>query len=708
MKLNKFAAKAVSVLVAVMLVSSQNVFASGRYMNVTENWIEDSFKDFSEYNEDSGSGGVFLVGMPVTLSIGSYTLFGENRAKMYGGAISLNNSSATVNIGEDSYFGYNSATYGGAINIDYGLMTIGSNVSFERNYTRANGQSTTVGGGGAIYNDGNLVMGDNICFYENYVNYDENCDGGAIQNSDNLTIGNYVTFENNYSDRGKGGAIYNQGNTNIGVARFTYNFAGQRGGAIYNEGVFTIDDSTAENQGTIFANNWTDKNGYGGAVYNTGSTAIFTMKNKFDEAVFIYNFAEINGGAIYNYLGTINIDNNVTFEGNFVNFYGSAIYNEQGIVNLGNNIIFYRNGRQGATQTGAGAIYNTGSGTDGNGIITIGSGTIFEENTSNSYGGAICNIDGSITIGDSSIFKNNSASGPGGAIFQETGTITIGSNALFQGNDSIVVGGAIGNGGTMIIGNNVKFLNNVVSDSGGAIYNENYGTITIGSNASFQDNQSFGSNGGAIYNNGIMAIGENAVFKNNSANRFGGAIYNFGKLTIEDGAKFIGNIVGSDYGGAIYNSARLDLIANTKNIEFIGNKHSVGTEEEVFNAIYNDSGQVNMWASNKADIIFDDSIEGSGEININKPIENYQENKGTGKIVLNADMSKYNGTVNFYGGTIELGKNGTLFGSNNGIKNIDVDNATIKMANGKVANAEFGREGSINIRKELNVIVDAD
>jgi predicted outer membrane repeat protein len=334
-------------------------------------------------------------------------------------------------------------------------------------------------------------------------------------------------------------------------------------------------------------------------------------------------------------------------------------------------------------------------------------------NSVDEKGGAIYNDGGKVIAGNNIKFDSNKAlNSTGGAIFNSSGTITIGSGANFIGNTALKAGGAICvNEGTITIGNNARFDSNISQYSeGGAIHNY-AGTITIGSGAVFTNNETTDEerkNAGAISNYKDMVIGSNALFKNNKATCDGGVLYNGsnGTFTIQDGARFVDNTA-KENGGAIYNNGTLNLIANTKNVEFTGNKSFVGAEKESFNAIRG-SGQVNMWASNNANIIFNDSISGSGVININKPVENYQENIGTGKVFLNADMSQYTGIVNFYGGTIELGKNGTLFGSNNDIKNIDVDNATIKMANGKVANAGFGINGSVNIRKELNLTVDAD
>ena len=323
---------------------------------------------------------------------------------------------------------------------------------------------------------------------------------------------------------------------------------------------------------------------------------------------------------------------------------------------------------------------------------------------------------GTITIGKNVTFTNSDAPNEGGAIYND-GTLTIADGATFKGNtSSYSLGGAIANFKKTNIGNNAKFIENSSSDSvGGAIYNK--GTLNIGDNAEFTKNTSPTSLSGAIHNFDVAStikIGKNAKFVENSSYSKGGAIGNLqGTVTIEDGAIFKDNTVKMAGSGAIYNTqGTINLIANTNNIEFTGNKQFVGTEKEESVAIGNYKGTVNLWAGN-ASIIFNDKIVGSSDsntkININNIISGHQETVGTGTIILNEDMSEYTGSVNFYGGTIELGKNGTLFDSNNGIKNIDVDNATIKMANGKVANAEFGQEGTgVSISNRLNLTVDAD
>ena len=338
----------------------------------------------------------------------------------------------------------------------------------------------------------------------------------------------------------------------------------------------------------------------------------------------------------------------------------------------------------------------------------------FISNSVDEKGGAIYNDGGTVIAGNNIKFDSNKAlNSTGGAIFNSSGTITIGSGANFIGNTALKAGGAICvNEGTITIGNNARFDSNISQyNEGGAIHNY-AGTITIGSGAVFTNNETTDEerkDAGAISNYKDMVIGSNALFKNNKATCDGGVLYNGsnGTFTIQDGARFVDNTA-KENGGAIYNNGTLNLIANTKNVEFTGNKSFVGAEKESFNAI-SGSGQVNMWVSNNANIIFNDSISGSGVININKPVENYQENIGTGKVFLNADMSQYTGTVNFYGGIIELGKNGTLFGSNNGIDYIDINNATIDVANGKTSVTQLGSgSGTVTISNKLNLAIDAD
>ena len=430
--------------------------------------------------------------------------------------------------------------------------------------------------------------------------------------------------------------------------------------------------------------NYIEDNGPGGVFFVTGSNKL-TLDVTCD-TIFWNNMTRSDenayGGVIEvdNSSATVKVGHNVNFDNNSACYGGAIHISEAEKIEMEDNVFFSSN----TASDSGGAIYNKEC------TITIGESVLFESNSTTDYsGGAIYNENGTITIGSNALFRENEADDDGGAIYNENGTITVGSNALFQENKA--------------------------KDDGGIIYNET-GTITIGSNAKFENNESYYY--GAICNyDGHITIGSNALFQNNKADNgetghdatgYGGAIYNKKTVTIADGAVFKNNVSKCD-GGAIYNRGLLELFANNKNIEFTGNKQYIGTGDEQSNAIYNTSeGLIYLWASYKANIIFNDSIIGTGAMDINRLTQEYQDNIKTGKIVLNADMSGYTGKVNFYGGTIELGKDGTMFG--NGITEIIVDNATISMSNGKTENAGFGMDfgGHIEINNELDLSVDAD
>jgi hypothetical protein len=144
-----------------------------------------------------------------------------------------------------------------------------------------------------------------------------------------------------------------------------------------------------------------------------------------------------------------------------------------------------------------------------------------------------------------------------------TSALTLDSITLRHG--SAYTGGAINNenGGTLTIGNS-NFTSNVASDSkygnGGAIYNNRGGVLNINSSV-FQSNSADGQYGGAINNGngGTLTIG-NSNFTSNAAVGFAGAIYNIpdmysngGHLNITS-TVFQNNYVQGGFGGAIYNN----------------------------------------------------------------------------------------------------------------------------------------------------------
>ncbi|MCR4662257.1 MAG: hypothetical protein K5622_00020 [Endomicrobiaceae bacterium] len=657
----------------------------------------------------------------------------------------------------NSTFNANRSFYGGAIasgDEEYGQ---GENSIYLTNVLFDNNMGWS---GGAFFNDVNSAAYlTDVNFYKNYTS---NSVGGAVVNKGTMLIqGNNSLFSENQTfgdiHESHGGAIFNDGILDIkGYTRFVGNISKGDGGAIYvADGIVTISSSTE------FVNNtsWS-----GGAIYINAGTVnlqsnsndiIFTgNKASWDgEAIYVNDGAELNlQNVIFNNNGDSlvgNTSNGILFNKGEVNGYnltfssntGCAVYNSSGTVILnGKNLFSYGNS---SISSGQSSICNSSK-------IKIDNGVQFLYNKGGNNGGAIYNSsEGNITIQDNSVFDSNRAIsiyGLGGAVFNDTdGTIVIGDNALFSSNrigygtsDSQGKGGAIANKGTMEIGKGSSFISNIAECYGGAIFNSQ-GYLTIKDDARFisnvsaqgswvgeggaiciyggivniGDNVLFSSNtsskiGGAIYNsyynNPELVIGSNALFNYNHSQEDGGAIYNDSIIIIQDGAKFINNMADTENGGAIHNRGILNLIADTNNIEFTGN-----TANGISNAITNDY-MINLYASDNADIIFNDRITTTrsdrGVFNINNSTTTLT---ATGKIILNEDMSGFNGAVNLYAGEIEL-KSKTEEDSNINTNkffsgNVNGYGGTLNLLNNAIDTITLER---FNVYSDLNLKFDMD
>lgn len=168
--------------------------------------------------------------------------------------------------------------------------------------------------------------------------------------------------------------------------------------------------------------------------------------------------------------------------------------------------------------------------------LNIGKNNKFSGNSA-MFGGAIALEYGDLTVGDGTVFENNvaqsSGDGLGGgaiAIWQDPSRPDLHSNLTlnnvsFVGNSAQGHGGAIGSfdTGANININKGSFANNVAKTFGGAVYNTGKTTIS-GTNFSGNRAETQGY-GGAIFNsNGGLLTVDNATFRNNSASWDGGAI----------------------------------------------------------------------------------------------------------------------------------------------------------------------------------------
>jgi CSLREA domain-containing protein len=183
----------------------------------------------------------------------------------------------------------------------------------------------------------------------------------------------------------------------------------------------------------------------------------------------------------------------------------------------------------------------------------------------NQHGTRVFNVTAGSVVLKNLTIQNGGSDGLGGVgITVANGAkATLNGCTLIDNEDDRGVGGAIANNGVLAltastVGHNVAF-------SAPAIFNSDSGTATLtdctlDGNATTYDIDSFG---GAIYNKGTMALAGCTLNDNTTGSAEGGAIYNVGSMTLNN-CTLSGNYVGTDDGGgAIENGGTMTLTGCT-------------------------------------------------------------------------------------------------------------------------------------------------
>ncbi|MCI7373076.1 MAG: hypothetical protein MSH27_02945, partial [Desulfovibrio piger] len=532
------------------------------------------------------------------IKIGDNVTFTDNTAinsAWGGGAIYIkltkeatSSEKQQVSIGSKAKFANNQAqTWGGAIALEYGELTIAEGATFEGNKTLgANGSGEEGGGAIAVWHDSSNGEPGQTRLSVTKATFKQNrthVSGGAIYNKDgNITITG-SQFDQN-SSGSMGGAIANMsgetdytGEINITDSGFTGNTAGN-GGAVWNgaDGKVNITNSTFSKNTAMLEGHILQQ---GGAITNGGEMTV-------NDGSFDGNNAG-KGGAIYNATNATLKITGTSFTNNTAARWGGAILNSGATITV-TDATFANNIAQRGT---GGAIGNPAEGTPS---VTV-SGTKFLNNHAFFDGGAIGNY-GGMKI-ENCLFEGNTAQldFDGGTwtkpVEDDTpvggGAISLGAvsnsaiasinGTTFKNNTSGTNGGAIATRQAKDANNSAAKLDIAATfignkaQQGGAIYNSFYTDNGLGKGAgvtvtgTFSGNEATGK-GGAIYNDGtldknstpsggVMTITD-ATFDNNKAD-FGGAIFNTGTLTVNDGS-FEGNTA-TKAAGAIYNAADAKL-----------------------------------------------------------------------------------------------------------------------------------------------------
>ena len=456
-----------------------------------------------------------------------------NEGTIYNGGI-LNIFSST--------FSSNSATSGANI---YNL-----NPTSKVNIDSSSFNSNTATNGGVIYNNG-ILIATNSTFTLNKVTIS----GGAIYNTEN-------------------------GNIQISLSNITNNVAtdyrSSVGGAIYTEGIIAIDDSKFESNSAYIE---------GGAIYNTAQ--LYIKNTNFT----LNKVSKNDGGAIYNYIGTITIEDSL-FSANSAGEYGGAIYTEEVISNLViKNTIFNSNS---ADEIG-GAIYNKNAPTE------ISDSTFIENGAD--QGGALYIDKGNLQINNISFISNVATDG--GAIYLKGANLEVTiEDSTFTNNRATGNGGAIASVGDNILIKNSTFAQNSAYQ-GGALYNKLTFKATLNAeNCSFTKNSA--TYGGAIYNDHSTEaeiIISNSSLSYDNAKKDGQEILNYAILTLQDS-----NLKGTTT--LIYNIEDLYLSNNNMDSGEVYDIYNEGTitSETTLIILNNDTYTYEIWDIVNIDAILLDDV----------------------------------------------------------------------------------------------------
>ena len=580
-------------------------------------------------------GAIFITNHAKLVFYKSDTKFVNNTALKRGGALYINNSSATFQ-GKTVTINNNKAKQGGALYIINSCITFEGNSTVTANDNLAN----DVGGFICIRKNSNVIFGGNslVKFSKNagvfYTGFNSNVtfEGNStviinnslksffstfviIQNSNvtfkgvcTVTMSNNlagallilfnsaVTFggnstvriNNNHIDRFSGGAFDVEINSAVlfeenSTVSVNNSLAEGNGGAFY---ISDNSDVTFKGNSTVTINNNQAKKDGGAFYIETKSNVIFQGNST---VTINSNQADDDGGALY-----IKKRSNVLFQGsstvainsNRANDDGGALYIEDksDVTFEGNSMaMIYNNQAKGD----GGAFYimvNCNFTFEGNSTVTI------NNNQANQDGGALSIWETSYVSfeGNSTVtINNNQAKENGGAL-----SIRTSSYVTFEGNSTGKISNnqARANGGALYIEDNSDFMfkqnstvtiiNNQAEDHGGALYIWSNSDIVFTGNSAVTFTNNTATNGGALYSrsNCNVLFQEVSIIKfyNNSASGNGGALHGQNNCTVKvkgNSIVIFSNNEALDDGGALYSISNSHIAFQENSIlKFINNR----------------------------------------------------------------------------------------------------------------------------------------
>lgn len=264
----------------------------------------------------------------IVIDVGSITFEG-NVANRNGGAIynlSEDDSLAKIILSGRSVFSNNFSVEasGGAIAIMNGELEINNTAVFNGNHA--------VNEGGAVYNQGKIIVDGDISFSNNK---SESMSAGAVMNLGEFTVNGNSSFEGNEAATA-GGALWSNKDINLnGSVSFSKNEAGTDGGAVYvDAGTLNIlkDSSFTDNTA----------GGLGGAIFNNSESVInFEGKADFSGNKAGEKLNDIHNNGMINIAenGAISLDGGISGSGTITFESGSSLTAKGGTTTISNAIL---------------------------------------------------------------------------------------------------------------------------------------------------------------------------------------------------------------------------------------------------------------------------------------------------------------------------------------------------------------------------------
>lgn len=416
---------------------------------------------------------------------------------------------------------------------------------------------------------------------------------GSVGNtkSSSLTIGDNTTIKDSSItalDEDAGNKITFNGNTNVSNTALNLksssltldssdgNISIDSNSSISSKGQIIVQDSNVQNEVTINA----PIDASAGSLSKTGMSTLNINGLSYLNSVTIGKVTTVGNVTTYENGGTVNINqnlytNNLTAIGRNIDinvakavFVGSTDSKTTSTINIasaaGNipSVSLEEGSTLSATNIILDAIVSsTGSTINALDTFTIGENAsiqlisgktnISAKNYVDNGGTYTVNSGASLTFDIEKDFNSTSH-------WDVAGQISFAPNSSFYGVEDGYFGGVFSNTGTILIGSNTKIgladtttedrSNNAVRGAG--LYNDNegiFGAISLGSsvnNVQFTNNKAAES-GGAIFNLGVVTLGTNTKFIDNSA-YYGASIYNAAKDYIYSGTTRAAIIIGED------------------------------------------------------------------------------------------------------------------------------------------------------------------